>query len=89
MDELASVLLATGTWSRLVVTLRRRAGGLRVDGCMTGPEEGDGTTRSVQVDRVAEELLSVCVDEFAVTDDPPAFTFTMGGTRNGSTPTRT
>lgn len=71
VDELAALLLATGDWTRLVVTLRTDAACLDVRGEVLGPH---GTVAEVQVDRVTEELLSTCVDHFELTDGP-AFSF--------------
>lgn len=71
VDELASLLLATGEWTRLVVTLRTDAACLDVRGEVLGAH---GAVVAVQVDRVVEELLSTCVDQFELTDGP-AFRF--------------
>lgn len=71
VDELASLLLATGDWTRLVVTLRTDAACLDVRGEVLGPH---GPVAEVQVDRVVEELLSTCVHHFELTDGP-AFSF--------------
>lgn len=71
VDELASLLLATGDWTRLVVTLRTDAACLDVRGEVLGAR---GAVSEVRVDRVVEELLSTCVDHFELTDGP-AFGF--------------
>ena len=65
VDELATLLLATAGWERLVVRIDHARGVLRVDGETTGHE---GDVAEVQVDRVVQELLGVCVDEYGVAD---------------------
>lgn len=67
VDEMAALLLATGTWSRLIVTLRTDDGCLDVRGIVQGLE---GEASDVHVDRVVEELLGMCVDSFELLDGP-------------------
>ena len=73
VDEMAALLLATGQWSRLVVTLRTDANCLDVHGSVSGPV---GEVTEVQVDRVVDELLGMCVDSFELLDGP-AFHFVI------------
>jgi hypothetical protein len=73
VDEMAALLLATGDWTRLVVTLRTGAGGLEAHGEVRGPR---GPVAAVQVDRVVDELLGTCVDRFVLSDGP-TFTFSI------------
>lgn len=61
IDELASVLLATGTWSRLRVGFDRADDGLRVQGTVLEPQ---GEVTAPFADRIVEELLRVCVTEY-------------------------
>lgn len=73
VDELAALLLATGSWSRLVVTIRCLDGRLDVSGAVHGPL---GDIEPVRVDRVVDELLAMCVDEFELLEGP-AFQFAI------------
>jgi hypothetical protein len=75
VDELASVLLASGTWERLSVCFERLDDGLHV----TGGVQGDASGRTgVRTDRIVEELLAVCVADYSVTDgDAPSFWFRL------------
>lgn len=73
VDELAAILLTSGVWTRLQVRLRTEGGVLRVHGEVTGLV---GEAVDVQVDRVVEELLSVCVESFEVLPGP-AFRFSI------------
>lgn len=73
VDELAALLLATGRWSRLVVSIRCGDGRLDVSGEVQGPLDA---IEPVRVDRVVDELLGMCVDEFELLDGP-AFRFAI------------
>lgn len=73
VDEMAALLLATGEWARLVVTLRIEADCLSVRGEVRG---STGPVEEVRVDRVVDELLGMCVDSFELLDGP-AFRFTI------------
>jgi hypothetical protein len=73
IDEMAALLLATGEWERLVVTLRADDGCLEVRGGVHGLA---GEQREVLLDRVVEELLRACVDSFELLEGP-AFRFTI------------
>lgn len=73
VDEMAALLLATGSWSRLTVTLSTDDDRLEVRGSVRGL---DGDRSEVHVDRVVEELLGMCVDEFELLEGP-AFRFSI------------
>ena len=73
VDELAAILLTSGVWTRLQVRLRTDGGVLRVHGTVSGLV---GEAAEVKVDRVVEELLSVCVGSFEVLPGP-AFRFSI------------
>lgn len=73
VDEMAALLLATGSWSRLTVTLSTDDDRLEVRGSV---RDLDGERSEVHVDRVVEELLSMCVDEFELLEGP-AFRFSI------------
>jgi hypothetical protein len=79
IDELAALLLATGNWRRLSVTLRTDADRLEVHGKVCDLE---GDAADVHVDRVVEELLGMCVDEFELLDGP-AFRFSIASKSAG------
>ena len=73
VDELATLVLATATWSRLRVRINGLEGCLRVDGV---PRGADGEVAEVMADRVVAELLALCVDEYGVAEDS-SFWFTI------------
>lgn len=75
VDELGALLLGSGSWQRLVVRIEVSAGQLTVRGSTTGA----GAPAPVQVDRIVQELLDTCVDEWRVEDgdDGPTFRFSM------------
>jgi hypothetical protein len=79
VDELASVLLASGPAERLVLTIDRGGPELAVAGRLIG---GSGSAASPIVDTVVTELLAVCVDEHHLDDSgPPSFDFRMRPSR--------
>lgn len=82
IDELAALLLATGSWKRLVVTLRTEDARLEVFGRVS---DLDGEATEVHVDRVVEELLGMCVDEFELLEGP-SFRFSIASSAPGRSP---
>lgn len=73
VDELAALLLGTGEWRRIVVTLRISGGRLEGHGEV---RDALGDVRPVEVDPVVAELLATCVDDHELLDGP-AFRFTL------------
>jgi hypothetical protein len=67
VDELSAILLSSGPWQRLVVRFRAVDGRLRVEGEAFGPV---GEPVEPVVDRVVEELLTMCVEEYGIGDGP-------------------
>jgi len=73
VDELAAILLATGEWETLTLTISRDPAGLVVEGAVAG---SDGAPSTPAVDGIVSELLAVCVADYALVDgDRPGFTF--------------
>ncbi len=81
VDELASLLLATGTWDRIRLTLEPSGTTLRVTGVLQGTA---ADRRPVEPDPIVEELMAVCVAAHGIDDgDVPSFWFVVdprGGT---------
>lgn len=80
VDELSAILLSIGPWQRLVVRFRAVDGRLRVEGEAFGPV---GEPGQPVVDRVVEELLTMCVEEFGI-GDGPKFWFEIAARSAGS-----
>jgi hypothetical protein len=79
VDELSAIVLSSGPWQRLVVRFRTVDGRLRVEGEAFGPV---GEPGEPAVDRVVEELLAMCVEEYGI-GDGPKFWFTISARTAG------
>lgn len=78
IDELSSVVMASGYYDRLVVSFERRDDGLHVWGSAEG---GTGRSEPLQPDRIVEELLAVCAAEWHLGEGErgPTFWFRLDG----------
>ena len=79
VDELSAIVLSSGPWQRLVVRFRTVDGRLRVEGEAFGPV---GEPGEPAVDRVVEELLSMCVEAYGI-GDGPTFWFDIAARSSG------
>lgn len=77
IDELAALLLASGEWERLVVTIHTGAGVLEATGELRGPK---GDPQPVEIDGVVRELLNLCVDRYELSEEY-RFSFVLSGDR--------